>query len=269
MTQRLRKLVSQLTPKNDNNMRYYGVFSVGEPPSDELIHEYGDYGDFMIRMFYQNNTNERFIKYKINDNTFPTNKELSQLSCIIITGSKCDSFCKNTEWIIKLKELIYNIMTNDKYKHIKLIGICFGHQIIAEALYGKVIRNHIVDWEIGIRNIILTEQFYEMFPNIDADKCKSLNVIEHHRDIVYKLPKNAVLLGSSMNTRNEIYSIGNRILCIQGHPEFNVVYEKKLIELYHKKLGFKCVFNAAKSFGKYNEPDTDIWHEILNEWIRR
>ena len=50
-----------------------------------------------------------------------------------------------------------------------------------------------------------------------------------HSEHVTKLPKGAMCLGSSDKTKNEIWTLGGRVLCIQFHPEFNTYFIEELI----------------------------------------
>ena len=173
------------------------------------------------------------------ENKFPTHKELLNLSGIAITGSIADSFDDKTEWVINLRKLIKKIMNDSICSHIKLIGICFGHQVIAHSLKGgksyiNPLKTNIHDnWEIGTREIILNENFKKVFPKFDPTKL-SLNVIEHHRDAVISIPDNAMLLASSEWTKNELYAIDDRVLSFQGHPEFTPFVIKELANINMK-----------------------------------
>merc|ERR1712173_210119 len=107
-------------------------------------------------------------------------------------------------------------------KIIKMIGICFGHQIIAHALDGKSGKNDKTIWEMGIKKVSITPEFHRKFKGY-ADM-KSLNILEVHRDAVLRLPSDAQLLAYSDKTGVEMYCVGDMILCMQGHPEFDKEY---------------------------------------------
>jgi GMP synthase-like glutamine amidotransferase len=61
---------------------------------------------------------------------------------------------EDKEWIHKLTAFIKRIFEDFPSK--KIIGICFGHQIVAQALGGKVEVNG-RGWELGVRQIALAE----------------------------------------------------------------------------------------------------------------
>lgn len=71
---------------------------------------------------------------------FPSKQELLTMDGIVITGSKHEIFTNDAEWKLKLCEMIRDIYDHNtsikgtETKGIKLLGICFGHQIIIQAL---------------------------------------------------------------------------------------------------------------------------------------
>ena len=53
---------------------------------------------------------------------------------IVVSGSHDACYDEDQPWIVQLKILLVDIYKN--YPHVKLVGICFGHQMIAAALGG-------------------------------------------------------------------------------------------------------------------------------------
>ena len=80
---------------------------------------------------------EQWGVYNVYDFHLPSEKELSQMKAIIIPGSAHSVYdLEKTPWLPVLIRLIQKIY--ESYPHIKMIGICFGSQIIAQALGGQV-----------------------------------------------------------------------------------------------------------------------------------
>ena len=105
----------------------------------------------------------------------------------------------------------------------KLIGICFGHQLIAHCLGAKVARAP-QGWGIGRT----TYTWHE--PSLLSDAMDQVNLLASHQDQVLELPPGARLLASHAHCPIAAYAIGQQVLCIQPHPEFDPEYSAFLIE---------------------------------------
>ncbi len=137
----------------------------------------------------------------------------------LVTGCNLSVY-DDIGWI---KDLLGWIATANAAK-VKLVGICFGHQAVAEALGGKVLRAE-KGWGIGIRESAITDPAArKYFPH------KSLRLLYNHHDQVVTLPESAVVVAESNFCPYESMSIGNHILTFQGHPEYVPQYEKHLIK---------------------------------------
>ncbi|KAH6904247.1 cytoplasmic protein [Coprinopsis sp. MPI-PUGE-AT-0042] len=125
----------------------------------------------------------------------PDEAKLDSLDAILITGSPATAY-HDLEWINNLVAFVKHVADNKP--HIKLIGICFGHQIIARALGGKCVSNT-EGWEVGPTPITLTELGKELFG------VESINIEEMHRDHVPAegLPPSFHLLGSTLRAPNQ------------------------------------------------------------------
>ena len=90
-------------------------------------------------------------------------------------------------------------------EHVPLVGICFGHQIIAQAMGGKVERSD-KGWAVG-------PQEYDF----DGQKIK---INAWHRDQVTVLPDEAEVCASNDFCENAALVYGDQAFTIQAHPEF-------------------------------------------------
>eukprot|EP01084_Bolivina_argentea_P003357 6292_1 len=247
---------------------------VGFTMPTELENDYPVYSEFYKNFYTQNATinhiNEEWNIYALENNEFPTANELVSLSGIIITGSLSDAFDNNIEWVIKLRALIKTIVNDSKYKHIKLIGHCFGHQIIAHSLEGGKTAKNPNGIEYGTREIVLNEMFNKIFPQFHQEyNTQTLFVYQMHYDAVISLPKNAILMGSSKWTQNEIFVIGDRVLAIQGHPEYT---NNLMISFVDYCFANNLINNDQHTNSKQSlqtKADYDIWSKLFNEWLRR
>lgn len=172
----------------------------------------------------------------------------------IITGSSKGVY-DNDPWLIRLSQWIQNLHVRKK----KLIGICFGHQIIAQALGGKVEKST-KGWGVGIKPFQVLHHQPWMNP-----QQTNLSLIFSHQDQVITLPSEAKLLASDEFCPNQMFQIGNHILTMQGHPEYTVEFAKNRL-LARKDRIDPATYNKALS--SLSQPSQLCDDKILSSWIR-
>ena len=150
----------------------------------------------------------------------------SKYDAWIITGS-ASSVTDNHQWVAHLKNKIKYAYNNS----IPVLGICFGHQIISQALGGNVDKNR-KGWELGSYKVNFNKKGREslLFKNINFDDYFYFS----HEDIVLELPKQAEKLASN-DMGLQAYSIDNKIFGVQFHPEFSVEIAKKYVQVRYDK----------------------------------
>ncbi|MBO6825245.1 MAG: type 1 glutamine amidotransferase, partial [Sneathiella sp.] len=105
----------------------------------ELGDKYGTYADMFMDLL--GSEDFEFEVFPVLEGNFPT--DINQCDGWIITGSKHGAY-EPHGWIPPLEELIRNLKEADK----PTLGICFGHQVMAQALGGKVEKYH-GGWGVG------------------------------------------------------------------------------------------------------------------------
>ena len=158
----------------------------------------------------------KFCHYYVCDNQFP--RSVEDHNIYFVTGSHLSVY-DDIDWIINLKSFVKEIHNTNK----KYIGICFGHQMLAEALGGKVEKAKI-GWSIGVQTFNITKQEEWMDPFKEE-----ISLLMMCQDQVLKLPLNNVVIASSDFCRVGMFAIDNRMLGIQAHPDFSKKYELALI----------------------------------------
>ena len=140
----------------------------------------------------------------------------------IVTGSKYSVY-DNIPWINDLVDFVKRLIEHKK----PILGICFGHQIIAKSLGADVVKNPL-GWELGAYNINLTKlgSTHKLFSGINNNDI----VYESHQDIVVNLPSNVNILA---NTDKSIQSFhyNDNIFGVQFHPEFSWEVTRMLMDL--------------------------------------
>ena len=196
------------------------VISCG-PGLDEIRDEYGhSYQWVQDRCNIDNVIFSQSNAYK---GDFP---KLEQGSGWIITGSAKSTY-EDLEWIVELE-----ILVKKAYEiHKPILGICFGHQLIAQTLGGVVEKNK-RGWELGSNTIIINNQGTSS--PIFNDISNRDHFYMSHQDIVTRLPQHAVELAYN-DMGNQAYSVGNFIYGVQFHPEFTYTVAKKYADLRHEK----------------------------------
>ena len=142
---------------------------------------------------------------------------------IVIPGNIDSPLDDTLGYLKNFMNFINNIYQN--YPHIKLVGICFGHQILARALGGTVIKLPLdVPIAIGKHQISITKEFKQMegfndcFEEMSTTNWIYLN--RWHRFGVVEMPPGGELLAKSKYSDYDIYKIGDRVFSFQPHPEF-------------------------------------------------
>jgi len=184
------------------------------------------------------NKGETWKTYKIYENEFPTEDEIQKLKGILISGSDWSVYDSKIPQIPIFLEKLKNL--TQTYPSIKVAGICFGCQALAQALGGTVERMKLDSpMLINREKINCVNGFHEKYmsklasPQAPAIDVAEFYIVEVHGDHVAKLPEGAVLYGASTNTAVEIWGLNDNILGIQGHPEFNlsIMIDKILPEI--------------------------------------
>ncbi|KAJ5399301.1 hypothetical protein N7465_009790 [Penicillium sp. CMV-2018d] len=219
--------ISSMTP----SIRIHVAILVCDTPIQPVLTKYGDYYAIFQALLRQafkdleiseecNDITVEFSEHQMVDNDrFP---DLEKVDAVLLTGSKHDAWAED-QWICDLTSNIREtVLTHKK----PVVGICFGHQILARALGARVGRNE-AGWEISVEKLTLTEAGKKLFGK------DTLSIHQMHRDIVFGTPVDCVNLATSPKCEVQGLYLPKRVLSVQGHPEYNAGIMSCLLEARH------------------------------------
>jgi GMP synthase-like glutamine amidotransferase len=208
-----------------------GILQVGRSP-ESIREKQGDYDEFFKR--YLDGRGFVFVTFDVLDGEFPSSPQ--DADGWLITGSRFGAY-EDHNWISPLEVFLRETFA----AKLPIFGVCFGHQILAQALGGKV-EKFFGGWSVGP-----TAYQSELF----GDQM----MIAWHQDQVTKRPEMATVVGSSDFCANAILAYGDQALTIQPHPEFTADFMADLLEARGKILPQQV---QAGAIAAKDEPLTSV-----------
>lgn len=205
-----------------------------DTPIPAVVSELGTYGTIFTNLLVAAGLSQETTQYSVHhvvehpENLPNLEDPADPLDAVLISGSKHNSY-EDIDWINQLAAFVNAALA----KGVRVVGICFGHQVVARALGAKVGVNP-KGWEIAAVPITLTEKGQEVFAEL-ADTAAAadgtINIMQMHRDIVFEVPEGTELLAYTDVCRVQGFYKRGAIWTVQGHPEFTDFIEKSLITL--------------------------------------
>ncbi|KAJ4868104.1 Class I glutamine amidotransferase-like superfamily protein [Raphanus sativus] len=231
------------------------------PDSEFVKKEYGGYHNVFVSTF--GDEGEHWDSFRVVEGEFPDEKDLEKYDGFVISGSSHDSF-ENDPWILKLCEIVKKL---DEMKK-KILGICFGHQIIARVRGGTVGRAR-KGPELKLTDITLVKDAIKPGSFFGNEIPDTIAILKLHQDEVLVLPESAKVLAYSENYEVEMFSIEDHLFCIQGHPEYN---REILHEIVDRVLGLGFIkqdfADAAKASMENRGADRKLLETICKNFLK-
>ena len=222
-------------------MMKIGILLVGRA-SEDLVDEYGTYAEMLIALI---NTEEQVFEFKtfnILDDEFP--KDHLECDGWIVTGSPHGVY-EDHSWIPTVSQLINNVYE----ANLPIFGVCFGHQLIAQALGGHVEKSE-KGWGLGLHTYQVNNK-----PKYMSNLSEEVTLNICHQDQVLRPPQGATVYAKSEFCENAGFYIKDKVLTMQAHPEFLVDFTKALLTA-RRDVTIPKEFVDPALVGLKNNPDS-------------
>jgi GMP synthase-like glutamine amidotransferase len=217
------------------------VLEVFRPP-------FTDYSNMIQNMFAAVDDSIEFEIFDCQAGQYPD--QPGAYDFFITTGSRAGAY-EDHPWIKPLIEFVKRL----EREKIKLIGICFGHQIIAEALGGKVEKSD-KGWGVGIASNSIVNTPAWMVP-----AKTELNILVSHQDQITQLPEQARVIAQSEFCPYFFIQWSDHFISVQGHPEWQPEYSKALMMHRRGIIPAATIDTALESLAV--KPD----NELFTQWM--
>lgn len=195
------------------------ILVAGDLPA-VLVERYGSYEDMLRRMLGHS---YRYHVYDVRRGEWPARPQ--DHAAYVVTGSSSGVY-DPLPWIEPLEGFI-----RAAHGEAKLIGICFGHQVMTQALGGQVEKSR-KGWGIGLHryDIVGGASWIE-------EEVARISVVASHQDQVIAPPAGATVLATSAFTPFAALSYaGGASISVQFHPEFREDFAAELVALLRPRL---------------------------------
>lgn len=218
----------------------------------EFLDEFGNYPEMIKHMFASIDATLEYQVFDVQQREYPD--DIDAFDFYITTGSRAGAYEEHL-WIKQLIEFVQLLDSKQK----KLIGICFGHQVIAMARKGKVEKSP-KGWGVGVAsNRIIARPEW-----LQTEK-QDLNIIVSHQDQISRLPHDAIIIASSDFCPYFVVQWGNHFLSVQGHPEWLREYSRALMNRRRDLIGDKRIDDGLASLAI--EPDNTLFTQWILDFV--
>ena len=199
-----------------------------------LAEAYCSFGTLFIRLFEGIGADWTMDVFNTQLGQYPAS--FDDFDAVLLTGSRADSF-SDVPWAVELRQRVTALLNQRK----KMVGVCFGHQLIALCMGAKVGRAP-QGWGAG-------RMMYDWHrPELPycGDRTQ-IALLASHQDQVLELPIGARLVASSDFCPVAAFTVGEAVFCIQPHPEFGKEISAYLIDKQRELLGEEKYSTARAS----------------------
>ena len=217
------------------------ILETGRPPGD-LSSRFGDYPDMIGQLL---GSGFEIHSFDVRSGDYPGGEH----DAVVITGSPAGVY-DPLPWIAPLLDFIRG--SNAR----KMVGICFGHQAMAQALGGHVEKSD-KGWGTGLHRyeIVRREPWMDGTPGPIAIPAS------HQDQVVVQPPGTKIVAASEFTPYAALAWTGRPAISFQFHPEFSPDFAKALIRERHDAIP-----EPGPSLASLDAPNDTA---AVGEWIRR
>ncbi|XP_039792936.1 gamma-glutamyl peptidase 3-like [Panicum virgatum] len=236
--------------------------------SDYVLKKYGGYLHVFVAAF--GGAGEAWDLYRAVDGELPAPGDLGAYDGFVISGSPHDAYGDDL-WILRLCALVRELHAMRK----RVLGVCFGHQLICRALGGRVGRAR-AGWDVGVREVAIADAAAALPPCRFLDALRErgklprrAKITEVHQDEVWEVPEGAEVLASSDKTGVEMFRVGEHVLGIQGHPEYTKDILLSLVDRLLAAGSITVSFaEAVRRQLEATAPDREFWLKLCKSFLK-
>ena len=208
-------------------------------------HIAGDYPELLTSVLA--GADVELVRYDVDDDHFPTS--ITECDGWLMSPSRCSAYDGHA-WIASAEDLLRELIAREH----PYVGICFGHQLAAQALGGRVERAA-DGWQVGVQDYEIVETRPWMEP-----MHSTVSLIASHEDQVVSVPDGAALMARSPGCPVAGLLIGERAWTLQPHPEFVPALAGDLLGQRVALIGAEKVAIAQATLGRpLNRLDIGRW----------
>lgn len=218
-----------------------GILQAGKV-NDALASKYGQYPPMFEDLFSGAAPEFRYRYYETVEGVLPASP--SECDAWLVTGSRHGVY-DPLPWIPRLVEFLRGARAASR----PIVGICFGHQVVAEAFGGRAVKSE-EGWGLGLHEYHVTAR-----PGWMADAPDRFAMHAVHQDQVISLPEDAVVLARNGHCDIAMVAYGDAeapdAVTIQPHPEFTAEFTRDLVDFIGRegRAPLEVAEAAAASIG--------------------
>ncbi len=184
-------------------------------------------------------------------------RSVDDYDAFLVSGSPA-SVHDDEAWIARLAQFVVDAEARGK----PIVASCFGHQLVARIWGGEVGDNE-HGWYIGNYELTIGRRFDWMDPAIETTSLYHFN-----QERVTRLPDGAVSFADSPDYRDFAYTLGDNILCVQGHPEQPLRAMNNFLVSVAPELSDDALRLARERIDFGGAPDAGVWAQWMARFLR-